>query len=1173
MSDALNSELAGLGASTDRRWGHRQPCCPALELMTASPPRPANEADRLRRLHALAVLDSGSEPLFDELARAAARVAGTPIALLSLIDGERQWFKANIGLEGCSGTPRDVTFCAHAILDDAVFSVPDARVDPRFAANPLVTGDPAIRFYAGAPIRLGEGLAMGTLCVIDQQPRRLAAEQVEILQLLARVAGHALEQRLAALQREAALQSEARLQRAAVEDRARLAATLDATGAGCWEWDTRSGELQVDARWSAQLGGSIDWRSPHPIETWQARVHPDDRAGVFDAVRWHLRGQTESAECEYRIRHDDGHWVWMQACGRAAVRDADGRAQKLFGIQRDVSARRLDEQRLRASEAFLDRTGRVAGVGGWEVDLDSGRITWSTQTCRLHGVAPGHRPTLGEALAYYPPASRVVLQTAMDQAIATSSGWDLEVAFTSPIRGPLWVRVVGAVERIDGRAVRLIGAFHDISERRALQLRSAESDRLLRRVADSVPSRIAYVDRSLRYRFVNAAQCERFGCYRDQVIGRTWEELTGEAAEARVLAAVEQVLTGLPQRYELVEPGPEGPRTIDCQLVPDQLADGAVPGFFCTGIDITHLKSVERELARRSELMRVTLQSIAEAVITTDSRGLVQWCNPVAERMTGWRDGEAVGRPLAEVFAIVDQDSRLPAGDPVAICLQRRPAEGSAGNLALVGRDGIEHAIEESTAPIRDADGGVIGAVLVFHDVGAQRRFSREMSRRARQDALTGLMNRGEFDLQLSRLVAGLRLERGVHALLYIDLDRFKAVNDACGHAAGDQLLRQVAELLVDTVRRRDRVARLGGDEFAVILEHCGTEVARQVAQKISDRFDAFDFSHDGRHFKIGASIGLLPLDARWSDAASVLNAADAACISAKAAGRNRVLEWSNADRSLAHGAAAAAGWASRLERALANGHFQLDAQRIAPLREAGHDGGVRAELLPRLCDVPDGPPIVPAVFMVAAERFDIAGRIDRWMAARAIDWLRRHPPPSGANDLTIRLSGASVADPHFHRYVAALIDAADIDPRQLCLAIDEAVALQRSTDAAEWLGRLRALGLRTALDGFGAGGLSFAHLKGLPLDLLRIDARFAAQLDTEPLQAVALRSIAQAAQVLGLRTVATGVASAAAWQALRALDIDLAQGTALQDVEPLDPLLPPPAQARRGIAAVTGER
>ncbi len=1133
--------------------------------MTATPPRPANEAQRLARLHALQVLDSAAEPLFDALAQAAARVAGTPIALLSLVDGERQWFKANVGLEGVSGTPRDAAFCAHAILSDQVMVVPDSQADQRFSANPLVTGEPAIRAYAGAPITLADGLTMGTLCVIDRRPRVLDPMQIDTLRLLASAAGHALEQRLAAMQREVALESQLRLQQAAIEDRARLAATLDGTGAGSWEWDSRSGELRVDARWSASIGGTFDWRRPHALDAWLDRVHPDDRESVLAAVQRHLRGITDHAECEYRLRHDDGRWRWMLARGRVGIRDADGRALKMFGIQSDVTHRRRDEERLRASEAFLDRTGRVAGVGGWEFDIDSGQITWSKQTCLLHGASPGHRPTLDEALAYYPPASRVVVQTALEQAIATGSGWDLEVAFESPARGPMWVRVVGAVEHVDGRAARLIGAFHDISERRALQLRSAESDRLLRRVADSVASRIAYVDRSLRYRFVNAAQCERFGRSGEQIVGRSGEELTGLAADPTVAAAVQAVLDGHEQRFEMVEAGAHGQRTIQCQLVPDQLPDGSVQGFFSTGVDITHLKAIERELAERSELMRVTLQSIGDAVITTDARRRVQWCNPMAERMTGWPHAEAAGRALTDVLDVVDQDSRLPADDPVAACLRQQQTVAGAGNLTLMLRDGSERAIEQSAAPMRGADGSVIGAVLVVRDASAQRRLDREMRRRAREDALTGLINRGEFDLQLERLVDGARSRGHSHALLVIDLDRFKAVNDAAGHAAGDRLLRQVAGLLVAAVRRRDTVARLGGDEFAVILEHCEAGVAQQVAQKIGDRIGAFRFDHEQRSFSIGASIGLVVVDARWRDAASLLDAADSACLAAKAAGRNRLHQWSEQGQPQRR-RDAPEDWGGRLERALADGRFRLDAQRIVPLDDGGAADGLQAELLLQLCDADDGEPVPAAVFMPIAERLQIAGRIDRWLLARALEWLRRHRSSQLRHDLTIPLSNPSVGDAAYYRDAEALIGDAGVDPRQLCLAIAEQVALQPPQHAADGIARLRARGVRIAVDGFGGGGMAFGAWRGLPIDLLRIDERFVTNLASEPLNAIAVRGFAQVAGVLGLRTVATGVASAAALQALRPLGIDAAQGAALHRPAPLDTLLTQ-APASAGVA------
>ncbi len=970
---------------------------------------------RLRRLRELGILDTDPEPVFEALTRAAAGIACTPIALVSLIDADRQWFKSNVGLPGLRQTDREVAFCSHAILGSEVMEVADASADPRFAANPLVTGEAGIRFYAGAPITLADGLRMGTLCVLDRVPRQLNAQQHAALKALADAAAAAMALRAQAMQREAALA---------------------------------------------------------------------------------------------------------------------------------------------ASEDFLDRTGRLAGVGGWQVDLATGAITWSDQTCRIHDIEPGYHPTLEQAINFYAPEAQPVIDAAVQEGMRTGTGWDLELPLITATGRHIWVRATGAVEVHEGRPQRLFGAFQDITERRGMQKQVAESERLLRLITDSIPLRIAYVDRDRRYRFVNAAHCSAFGLDRASIIGRTRSEVTGTPLAPAVASSVDAVLAGQAQRVLITEPvsgGPPPSRHIDFHLTPDLRDDGSVPGFFTAGVDITERMAMEQALAESHELLRVTLQSIGDAVITTDERGHVRWFNPMAERMTGWLSSEAQGKPLAQVFHIVNEDTRRPADNPVGVCLAQQRVVGLASDTVLISRSGAEHGIEDSAAPIRGDDGRIVGAVLVFHDVSAQRSMSREMNRRAKHDALTGMLNRVEFELRLSRVLEKSREDHSEHALMYIDLDQFKLVNDACGHEAGDQLLRQIADLLKDVVRSRDTVARLGGDEFAVILEHCAAEPAQQVGQKICDRMDEFRFLHDGRRFRVGASIGLVQVHANWADTAALMQAADTACFAAKEAGRNRVHMWFDTDLAM-HQRSRETQWASRLERALQEHRFELYAQRVLPLHAVAN--GLHCEILLRLREE-DGSIVCPNAFMPAAERFHMAARIDRWVLGQVIEWMRGHPDAhAGIESLAINLSGQSVGDRAFHRYAAELVCDAGFDPRKLCFEITETVAVTNLADATVFIDRMRALGVRIALDDFGAGASSFGYLKTLPVDLLKIDGRFIRDMVDDPLDNAAVRCFHEVARVIGVQTVAEFVEREDTLQALRELGVDFVQGYLMHRPQPLDSLV-----------------
>ena len=568
--------------------------------------------------------------------------------------------------------------------------------------------------------------------------------------------------------------------------------------------------------------------------------------------------------------------------------------------------------------------------------------------------------------------------------------------------------------------------------------------------------------------------------------------------------------------------------------------------------DITTLHELGLELEAQHELLRVTLQSIADAVITTDASGQVTWLNPAAERMTGWPTSQATGRPVEEVFQIVSDATRLPAQNPITVCLQTGQAAGLDRDTLLISRSGSEFGIEDSASPIRNELGELLGAVLVFHDVTEQRRMSGEMHYRATHDTLTGLVNRAECELRLRRVLTKAQQDGSTHALLFIDLDQFKLVNDACGHAVGDQLLQQVSKLFGETVRARDTLARMGGDEFAVILEHCSAEQAQRVAQQICDRMDDFRFVHDQRRFRIGTSIGLVPIDDRWHTTAALIQAADNACYAAKEAGRNRVHAWFDTDQAirLRHGEMQ---WATRLEQALDDNRFALYAQRIEPLTEVVP--GLHAELLLRLLD-DEGQLVLPGAFLPAAERFHLASRIDRWVLGHAIAMLQALPTVSGIDTLCINLSGQSVGDRAFHKHAVQMLTLAGPTLcRCLCLEITETAAITHIADASQFIDRVRALGVRIALDDFGAGASSFGYLKNLSVDLLKIDGQFIRDLIDDPLDDAAVRCFVDVARVVGVKTVAEFVDRPELLARVRELGIDFAQGYLLHEPQPIEAL------------------
>jgi len=882
----------------------------------------------------------------------------------------------------------------------------------------------------------------------------------------------------------------------------------------------------------------------------------DEWAFIGPHVQAVLRGELQRFEAPALV---NGRPQWVQQ-NLIPELDADGRIAGYLSVTFDITERKQQEEDLRKNEGFLDRTGKMAGIGGWEVDLVTGSVVWSPETRRIHGVDADYVPELHTALEFYPPDVRPVITEAVRVAMADGTPWDMEMPFIRRDGRHIWVRAVGSAEFAGGVPVRLVGAFQDISDKIAQRLQIKEVNDRIAVATESGGIGIWELNVATGELIWDARMYQLFG---DASDGRAspralWEQRVHPDDMPGMREAMAQSALGdrqLDRDYRIVlDDGAIRHLRGTARAMRD--SNGQATRLIGANWDITELRDLAANLAEDRSLLSVTLESIGDAVITTNARGQITWLNPVAERLTGWTSLEAIGRALTQVFHVVDEATRAPSPDPVADCLEQGRRVAATNNLTLLSRNGEEFGIQESIAPIRREDGTVLGTVLVFHDVSEQRRLTGEMSWRATHDALTGLVNRSEFETRLERLrLASQEQNGGEHALLYIDLDQFKLVNDACGHAVGDALLQQVSRMLADSVRARDTIARLGGDEFAIVMERCTVEQAQRVAQKLCDRMDDFRFVHDDRRFRIGMSIGLVPVDGRWQTTAALQQAADTCCYAAKEAGRNRVHTWFDTDiamRERQH----ELQWTTRIEHALDEDGFVLYAQRLTPL--TGTSRGVHAEVLLRMRQE-GGPLVAPGAFLPAAERFHLASRIDRWVLRHAIDWMTALPDTTRIELLSVNLSGQSVGDRSFHRWALELL--AKAGPalcRALCLEITETAAVTNIADAAVFIDQVRAFGVKVALDDFGAGAASFGYLKTLRVDILKIDGQFVRDLVDDPLDEVAVRCFADVAQVMGLETVAEFVDKPEVLERLHAMGIDFAQGFLLHEPAPIEELIEP---------------
>jgi len=565
-------------------------------------------------------------------------------------------------------------------------------------------------------------------------------------------------------------------------------------------------------------------------------------------------------------------------------------------------------------------------------------------------------------------------------------------------------------------------------------------------------------------------------------------------------------------------------------------------GFEGTVTDITERKRAEQRFYEQKERAEVTLQSIADAVITTDRLGTIDYVNPIAEKLTGWTSGEAFGRNVTDVVKLVSDGSLAPIDDPVSGALRTGEPLGLADQTVLVSRRGHEVPIQATVAPIRDRNGHTAGAVMVFSDVSRERRMKRLLSYQAAHDALTGLINRREFESRLNGALEAARLDHAVrHAMVYVDLDQFKVVNDTCGHPAGDQLLRQVTGLLQTRVRANDVLARLGGDEFGVLLENCSPEQALRIADSLRQAIRDLRFHWGASTLQIGASIGIVVIDHLTESVATLLSAADIACYSAKDGGRNRVQVYDPASASARH---REMRWMSRLTNARDEGRLDLVFQPI--VRIAGPpDVKPHYELLMRLLDE-SGATVLPDEFIPAAERYNLMPSLDRWVVEKVL----RDIVPSTKDGITeatftvaINISGTTLSDPGFLEFLTETLEAHEPTPGVLCFEVTETAAITNLGHASYLMREMASRGCLVALDDFGSGLSSFNYLRMLPVHFLKIDGQFVQNVATDRIDRSMVEAIVQIGKAMGIETVAERVETPEVLETLRQIGVGYAQG------------------------------
>ncbi len=952
-------------------------------------------------------------------------------------------------------------------------------------------------------------------------PEAWRAEHVALLRIIGQLMANALE-------RETAYQE---LERSNTRQQAILENIPDIA----WLKDRQSRFLAVNETFAQSCGvaakalvGKTD------LDIWSAELAHKYRADDAEVMRSRQRKRVEEPVEDRELGER-----WVETI-KTPILDGKGTVIGTTGIARDITKRKRAEQALRASEERYRRLVEGAPVIVYQYSPHMGASYWSPRVQEVLGFSPDD---VAEDPYLWHNAIHPEDLPAVDAAIAAfEEGKPIELEYRIRDSKGEWHwfsdRSVGR-RNLHGDTL-IDGIASDITDRKLAEQALRESKEKYRLLVENQTDMVVRVDMEGCFQFVSPSYCRIFGKTEQELLGKAFMPLVHEADRERTAECMQKLHQPPHECYleqrALTASGWRWLAWADKAVLD---AQGRPVGVVGVGRDISERKAAEEALFDERERLLVTLCSIGDAVVTTDATGRVEFLNPVAERLTGWRHEEATGRPLSDIFEIVNE-RREHIEDPLSRALSRGDTVEFGCQTLLIGRDGTEFAIQASAAPIRDRAGLVHGVVLVFKDVTEQRRLSQQLHHEATHDSLTGLVNRKEFEDRLDHAIAAFHSYGTPYVLCYLDLDQFKVVNDTAGHSAGDAMLKQIAALLQTCIRSRDTLGRMGGDEFSLLLENCRLGKAQEIAENLIATIGDFRFTWGERRFAIGVSIGVVPITVDMTDRAQLMTQADVACFTAKDLGRNRVSVYRADDSELSqrhHDILRAA----EIREALEHDRFRIYAQ---PIRSAAEPAGtlIHYEVLVRLLD-PDGELLLPGSFIPAAERFGLMVELDRWVIAEALRQYSSLGIPSVGPGIAINLSGDSLGDDRLTDYVRDVLTANGVPPQRVCFEVTETAAINRLAMAQRLVTELRKLGCRFALDDFGSCLSSFAYLKHLPVDYLKIDGSFVRDMHRDKVDRAMVRSINDIGHTMEIATIAEWVESTETLAAIRDVDVDLAQG------------------------------
>jgi diguanylate cyclase (GGDEF)-like protein/PAS domain S-box-containing protein len=1087
--------------------------------------RQAEEQDRVRQelLRMYDILDTPREKAFDDLAIFAAEICNVPLAFISFIDGNRQWFKAGTGNDA-KEAPLDTSFCRYTLEQEGVFMVPDAINDIRFASVQNTKGVPAIRFYAGIRLVGPENVPLGTLGLMDLRPRALEPHQIRALECLAdQVMAH-LE-----LRRTVRELSKER------EDRNRF---LEFAGVHRWRLDFATMHVTAGPALYEIFGLEPNNSRGIPLKSFIEAVHEDDRDALQQSnARSMLTGQGDGVE--FRLTGKDGITRWYQGRSMAEC-DGAGNPIGQLGLTVDItslkSAQLAREESQNRLQKVLDQL--PAAVSYWDKDLV---VRFSNeQFAESLGLKASE--TLGRRRSELVPAELAAANQSYIDAVLQGRAQSFDRI--SPDKdGRMQFFRYTLIPDFDGADLSgyfVLGVEHTDTWRS--RVAAEEQQTFLRPVLDAMPVCVAYWDSNLNNRFSNHAFLNFFGKERSDVEGKSIDQVLSPDLFEKNLPQISAALNGQAQQFERSVVNAEGmKRETIFRYVPD-FQEGRVAGFYVMMFDVTEHREIELCLQEERERGRVTLNAIADGVITTDCAGVVTYLNPKAEQMTGWKTEEASGNPIMEVLTTISSMLPYEAADPVQQAFEAAADEPFTSTCTVVDKAGRQYQVEQSASRILDVTGNVVGTVIVLHDVSEERAMASRIAHFAHHDALTNLPNRVLLIERLDQAMNAAGFFGGSFALVFLDVDHFKNINDSVGHAVGDGLLRAVAERLSQSVKACDTVCRMGGDEFILLLS--GIESGDQAAFLVQQILRSLTAPHqvlmpDNSEYKLSitASAGVAMFPDDGADRDTLMRRADVAMYLAKQAGRNRY-QFFSAD--LDQEVLIRHSLLQDMREAIDKGEFRVFYQPKVSTKDRSVVG---VEALVRWQKA-NGELVSPGEFIPLAEKsglmVDIGAQVLVESCRQYARWqeIGLAPVP-----VSVNVSAVQLGSPGFLQVVASAIEQTGILPEHLELEITESTLMGDVDKAALLLYQLKELGVKVSLDDFGTGYSSLSYLRRFPLDCIKIDRSFVSDLTTNSSTAAIMKTICNLGRTLNLKIVAEGVETEAQAQLISNLQCDAMQG------------------------------